>query len=239
MQFIDTHIHLQDDTTNNTTEIVAYAQNCGCTKMLCVSSTESDWEKVAMLTEQFPQMIVPAFGLHPWHLSTVKSGWQNHLQEYLHKFPQAVIGECGLDGIKPEIDGQQQLFAEQIKLAKEYQRPVVIHAVKAVPLLEKFWKELPKKFVFHGFNGKAELLQKILKTGGYIGIGAGLLKSSKAEEILKQIPADKLLFESDAPYQAPYAWSIKEQAKKIAVLRGENLEKLTKQVYSNSLEFIK
>jgi len=194
---------------------------------------------VAELAMKFPQMIVPAFGIHPWYVTTAKDGWQTRLQQNLQKFPQALIGEAGLDGLKPEVEQQKQLFAEHIKLAKEYQRPLIIHAVKAVPLLEDFWNELPEKFVFHGFNGKVELLQKILQHGGYVGIGSGLLKTPKAGEILKQIPINCLLFETDAPYLATYPWAIIEQAQKIADLCGKNIETLMQQVYSNSLEFIK
>ena len=239
MQFIDTHIHLQDDKSNNTTEIITQAFANGCQKLICASSTEADWEQVAELTVNFPQITVPAFGIHPWYVTTVKDGWQTRLQQYLQKFPQALIGEAGLDGLKPEVEQQKQLFAEHIKLAKEYQRPLIIHAVKAVPLLEDFWKQLPPKFVFHGFNGKSELLQKILQHGGYIGIGSGVLKTPKAKEILKQIPIEKLLFETDAPYLAPSPWAIREQAEQIAALREENADKLAQQVYLNSLEFIK
>lgn len=239
MQFIDTHIHLQDDKSNNTTEIIAQALAKGCQKLICASSIEDDWEQVAELTINFPQIIVPAFGVHPWYITTAKDGWQTRIEEYLQRFPQALIGEAGLDGLKPEVEQQKQLFAEHIKLAKEYQRPLIIHAVKAVPLLENFWKELPEKFVFHGFNSKAELLQKILQHGGYIGIGSGLLKTPKAKEILKQIPINRLLFETDAPYLALSPWAIIEQAEQIAALRGENADKLAQQVYHNSLEFIK
>lgn len=239
MQFIDTHIHLQDDKTNNATDIISFAAERGCKKMLNVSAKEEDWSCVAELATQFPQMIIPAFGLHPWYVETAEKGWQGRLKEYLQKFPQALIGECGLDGLKPNMDEQQQIFTEQIKIAKGYKRPLIIHAVKAVPLLESFWKELPEKFVFHGFNGKKELLEKIIKAGGYVGIGSGLLKTTKAKEILNLIPEDKLLFETDAPFLAKYPWQIKEQAEQIAMLREEKIEALMAQVMQNSLEFIK
>ena len=239
MQFIDTHIHLQDDKSNNATEIINRAKEEGAVKLLCVAALEEDWDKIETLSKQFSDIIVPAFGLHPWYTVSVKKGWQNRLIEKMQKFPYALIGECGLDGFKPEIEKQKNLFAEQIKIAKRFKRPLIIHAVKAVSLMEDFWDDLPEKFVIHGFNDKAEFLKRIIQKGGYIGIGSGLLKTPKAKEILNLIPQDKLLFETDAPYLAKHSWQIKEQARQIALLRQENAEELAKRVYQNSVEFIK
>ena len=239
MQFIDTHIHLQDDKSNNATEIINRAKEEGAVKLLCVAALEEDWDKIETLSKQFSDIIVPAFGLHPWYTVSVKKGWQNRLIEKMQKFPYALIGECGLDGFKPEIEKQKNLFAEQIKIAKRFKRPLIIHAVKAVSLMEDFWDDLPEKFVIHGFNDKAEFLKRIIQKGGYIGIGSGLLKTPKAKEILNLIPQDKLLFETDAPFQADYPWQIKEQARQIALWRQESAEELAQQVYQNSVEFIK
>lgn len=239
MQFIDTHIHLQDDKSNNATEIINRAKEEGAVKLLCVAALEEDWGKIETLSKQFSEMIVPAFGLHPWYTVSVKKGWQNRLIEKMQKFPYALIGECGLDGFKPEIEKQKNLFAEQIKIAKRFKRPLIVHAVKAVPLMEDFWDDLPEKFVIHGFNDKTEFLKRIIQKGGYVGIGSGLLKTPKAKEILNLIPQDKLLFETDAPFQANYPWQIKEQARQIALLRQESAEELAQQVYQNSVEFIK
>lgn len=239
MQFIDTHTHLQDDKLNNTTEIIARAQDAGCKKIICVSAQEEEWERVASLAREHPSVIIPAFGIHPWYVNSQREGWQSRLEKRLSEFPRAMVGECGLDGLKPNLEKQKLFFAEQIKLAKQLKRPLIIHAVKAVPLMEVFWKELPNRFVFHGFNDKAEFLQKILKNGGYVGIGSGLLKTPKAKEILKKISANKLLFETDAPFQAEGSWKIRDQAEKIAELRDDFLEDLSAQVYKNSEEFIK
>ena len=82
-------------------------------------------------------------------------------------------------------------------------------------------------------------MKRIIQKGGYIGVGSGLLKTPKAKDILNQIPADRLLFETDEPYLAPSPQAIIEQAAQIAAIRGENIENLAQQVYQNSLEFIK
>ena len=239
MQFIDTHIHLQDDKSNNATDIISQALNQGCAKMICVSAMETDWEKVAELAKQYPDIIVPAFGVHPWYISKQSLGWQTRLQQMLEQFPHALIGECGLDGFKPDIEHQKQIFREQIEMAKHYNRPLIVHAVKAVSLLSEFLPIMPRKFVVHGFNGKKEFLQMIIKAGGYIGIGDGLLKTAKAGDILKAIPTDKMLFETDAPFQAEFPWQIKDYLDLSAKLLNSDSQSLAAQVYDNTMEFIK
>jgi len=239
MQFIDTHIHLQDDKSNNATEIIRKALASGCRKMICVSAKEEDWEKIAGYTAEFPEIIVPAFAVHPWYVSELKDNWSEHLATMLQKYPHALIGECGLDGLKPNIEKQKQVFAEHIVLSKKFGRPLIIHAVKAVSLMEEYWDKLPEKFVMHGYNGKAEFLQKIIKKGGYVGVGNGLLRHPQATELLSLIPPTKILFESDAPFQAEGSWQIKEIIEKVSCVLKMSSEQLSAQVYQNSLELIK
>lgn len=239
MQFIDTHIHLQDVMSSNATNIINTARKRGCAKMFCVSARESDWVKIETLSELFPKTIVPVFGIHPWHIQTCRQGWEDRLQILLQSHPQALIGEIGLDGLKPDIALQKQVFAVQLKLAQNLHRPAIIHAVKAVPLMDDFWSLLPQKFVFHGFNGKADFLHKILKFNGYIGVGFGLLKTPKAKEILSDIPENKLLLETDAPFGATYPWDIFDLIEQISVLCHKDKNALAQQIYQNSLEFLR
>ncbi len=239
MQFIDTHTHLQDDKSSNATEIIRKAYMAGCQKMICVSAKEDDWEKIAEFTNVLPENIVPAFAIHPWYVSELNDNWSERLAMMLQKFPQALIGECGLDGLKPNVEKQKQVFAEHIRLAEELKRPLIIHAVKAVALIEEYWDKLPQKFVIHGYNGKVEFLKKIIQKGGYIGVGNGLLRHPQAQELLSFIPLTKILCETDAPFQREGSWQIKEMMEKISNLLKIPLEQLSSQVYQNSLEFIK
>ena len=238
MQFIDTHIHLQDDKSSNATDIILRAQYCGCTQMVCVSSRPSDWKQVASLSEQFPSVIIPAFGLHPWYISEAEGCWLTDLENLLRQYPQALVGECGLDGFHPDMSRQKEIFAHHISLARKYSRPLIVHAVKATQELEDFWNLLPEKFVFHGFNSKQQLLKKIIHAGGYIGLGKNILRHPKAQSLLELVPADRILFETDAPFQAQGSWDIVQQVNEMAFLRQEDALLLSAQVYRNSMTFL-
>lgn len=244
MQFIDTHIHLQDYKSKNAPQIMAQAVECGADKFICAATSENDWAEVEKLTKENPERIIPAFGIHPWHMGTITSDWEIRLEGILKKYPQALVGESGLDRIKnPEVEPQNSIFRIQIELAKCLNRSLIIHAVKVQDWLENYWKEFPESFVFHSYNGKVELLKKIVKANGYVSFSHSILRNSAREEILKTVPLEKLLIETDGPYQSKNdEESQPEQIpfllKEIASIRGEEYQKLSEIVYQNSKRFI-
>lgn len=110
MQFMDTHIHLQDYNANNTTEIIRAAEMAGVNRFICVSATEDEWPGVLELAAAYPGIIVPALGLHPWYLEQTEDGWEKRLEESLKQNPQALVGECGFDRLKIRISDGKNFF---------------------------------------------------------------------------------------------------------------------------------
>ena len=240
MKFIDTHIHLQDFNANYTPQLIKKSVEAGIEGFICVSTSEKDWASVAKLSEEYEE-ITPAFGLHPWYVAEAKEDTISKLETYLQQYPKSLTGECGLDGLKPEREKQEKLFAAQIELAQKYKRPILIHTVKSGGMLEKFWPKLKKSvYVIHSFSGSLEQARQILQNGGYISFSLSILRNKEREKILNFIPRDKLLLETDSPYQGlskgaqntplnlPYL------LQEIAKIRQENAEDLAQTIYQNS-----
>lgn len=245
MKFIDTHIHLQDFKTRCATDIIVSGRTCGVEKFVCASIVQNDWEKITELFDKFPNKIIPAFGLHPWYIDKISSDWEISLEKMLEKYPGALVGETGLDRLRfPEKEPQNTIFRKHIEIAKKYRRPLLIHAVKCQDWLEEYWPILPEKFVFHSYNGRSELLKKIISRGGYVSFSASILKNRDKEKLLKAVPIERMLLETDGPYQSFYPEResspefLPELAEKISGIYGEDKEFFADRVYQNSLEFV-
>lgn len=244
MNFIDLHIHLQDYNQQYATDMVKKAQKCGLKKMLCNGTMPQDWPLVADYARKYPDLIVPAFGLHPWKVSGADEDFAELLLAYLQDFPSAPVGEVGIDGLKPEAELQRKYFVMQLEIAKEKQRPVIIHAVKYGSMLPEYQKILPPKFMFHSFNGRYEQMKEILRYGGYVSLGASIFKNRDAEKIIRDIPLNRILAESDGPYQPLPKEAIStplfipQMIKMWAEIRKTDADELAKQIYDNSINFI-
>lgn len=239
MRFIDTHIHLQDFTTFEPKALMQKLSGNHIYKCICVSAKSDDWPKVSAWTDNFTSAVVPAFAVHPWYVNNLPANWTDELEKLLIKYPEALIGECGFDTLKnQDIATQQQVFDIHINLARTYRRTLLIHAVRAQNLLENYWKRLPQKFVIHSFNGSLEFLKQIVKFGGYAAFNQKIFKNKQFADILQYIPDDRILLESDAPYQSSFD-EFAALCKKIGEIRNKSLEETALLIYANSLEIMK
>ncbi len=240
IKFADTHIHLQSFTNETPQDVIKKAIDFGVNKFICAGLEVSDWQKIADLYEIYPQHIVPAFGVHPWYVKQASSLWAEKLEEMLIKYPNALVGETGLDRYRDEDEEpQNSFFAEHIRIAKKYNRPMLIHAVRCPLWLDKYWNILLEKFVFHSYNARRQMLQKIISCGGYVSFSDSILRNREKEKTLRAVPKDRLMLETDAPYQAYEPYQLADLAEQIAQIREENYQDFVNQTYLNSQEFIK
>lgn len=177
---------------------------CSC------GTSPDDWERLAVLCRSsLPFKILPGFGVHPWAAGELPSGWEESLKSYLEAFPQAVVGEIGLDGLKETgDDGGRQLdvFLAQLEIACAYDRPVVLHGARRWgPVCDVIggWLGRLKGVLLHGVSLSEEMLHHpaLRHPKVYFSIGGSitLTNADRLRQMVRAIPLDRLLVETDTP----------------------------------------
>lgn len=200
---IDAHCHLQKDGLEATIEA---AKQRGIERFVVNGTCENDWPEVARLARAHNE-ILPCFGLHPWFVKDRSPKWQTKLESWLEEFPEAGVGEIGLDRwIKDyDIEDQLSVFESQWQIAVAKGRPVTVHCLKAWGALESSLQQLPSaRFLLHSYSGSAEMVPGFVKHGAWFSISGYFLKPEKAAKlnVFDAVPSDRLLLETDAPDMA-------------------------------------
>ncbi len=207
MTFCDAHNHLHfPPFAADLPAVVAAMRAAGISRCVVNGTSEEDWPAVATLARSFPDLVLPAFGLHPWKIHGRSSRWLDVLTGFLADFPNASIGECGLDRAMPhpDIPAQQEVFLAQLALARARGLPVSVHCVKAWGLLLETLRsvELPARgLLIHDFAGTPELVTELLPFPLAFSFSATALLPARAKvrAAFACVPPARLLLETDAP----------------------------------------
>ena len=205
--------------------VIARAAQVGIVRFCCDSVSESDWVLLENLYKIYgANTIRPGFGIHPWYAHTVAMGWEIRLLDKLKQYPDAAVGEIGLDGVKSEEipwETQRSVFISQLEIANNLQRPATIHCVRAwnemISVLSSLGK-VDSEMTFHGFSGTAVEMDWLLtRYNAYFSFGAARFnpqrtKIQQAIAWLRQNAPEKIRYESDAPFMPPIKGTRNEPA---------------------------
>lgn len=192
-------------------KLIKEALDTGVVHFAVNGVSEKDWHLVKEMSDTYPS-VVPNFGLHPWFISERTPDWLKTLKDFLAATPSAAVGEIGLDrgsfGKNIDFTDQVEVFRQQLQLAKELNKPASIHCVRAFGDLLEILKSVgpfPAGLVLHSFLGSAEMVPELSKLGAYFSFSGFLMsmKESKAKKMLKSIPPERILLETDAPDARP------------------------------------
>lgn len=237
MQLIDSHCHLDDarfDPDRN--EVMQRAVDAGVTRFVVPAVSKAGWKKLRGLADS-DAAIAPAFGLHPWFCDHHR---ETDLEQLTGLLEGAVaIGECGLDDglCHFSIDQQLPWFQYQLRLARERDIPVIVHAYRTVDLVVSEVRRLPGlRGVVHSFAGSQQQAGQLIDLGLHIGIGGAVTfeRAKRLQALAAWLPAERLLIETDAPDQLPAAHKgernepafLIEILNRIATLRSMEAEQL-------------
>ena len=210
---IDTHSHIYvEEFDEDRAEAVARARDAGVERILLPNINATSVEAMLRLCSQYPGYLYPMLGLHPTDLTPdfrqVLDAMEERLREKNHPF--VAVGEVGLDYYwdKTYYHQQQEAFRKQIEWAIDYQLPLMIHSRAAHHELVNIMNDYRAEGltgVFHCFGGNAEEAHELLSFDGFaLGIGGVVTyKKSTLPEVLRQIPMDRIVLETDSPYLAP------------------------------------
>lgn len=216
---------------------------CGIIDIGC--DLESSRKAVA-LAEKYPY-VWAAVGYHPEQAALRTDEGVAELRQFLSHPKVVAIGEIGLDYYWPEPDHetQKRVLIEQLKLARELQKPVILHVRDASEDAFTILKAHPVRGVMHCFSGSPETAREVLKLGLYIGFTGVLTfkNARKPVEACAAVPLDRLLLETDCPYMAPTpyrgqrCWSpmIEQTAARAAEIKGVSTQELVNAARENTL----
>lgn len=251
MKLFDTHAHLDDEQFDEDRKLIIdniisseidLVVNVGADLKTSINSIE--------LAKQY-DFIYAAVGIHPHDVSKCTDNDLEKLRELTKEEKVVAIGEIGLDYFYnySSVEDQKRWFAMQIKLAEALKMPFIVHSRDASEDTFNIIKEnqVNSSFVLHCFSQSIEMAKRYIDLGGYISFAGPVTykKSSKLREVIKHVPLDRILVETDSPYLSPEPLrgkrnnpiNVKYVAELVANELGMDFEEFSKIVYANGKRF--
>ena len=254
LKLFDTHCHLDDKKlVGDLAGVLQRAEEAGLVGMATIGCDYRSSLFALHLAEKYPQ-VVAAVGVHPSDADTLDDALYNELAEMASADKARAIGEIGLDYHWDDVprDVQKQAFIRQIHLAKDLKMPIVIHDREAHgDLFNICRRENAGEFggIMHCFSGSWELAKEAMRMGFMISVGGPLTfkNSRQLPEVVKNIPLDYLLLETDSPYLSPEPYRGKTNepknvffvAERVAQIRGVEVEEIAHITTENAQKFYK
>lgn len=275
MQFFDSHCHLQFEAFDGLRDQILSDMKKDNSRTINVGSSIENSESGVLLADKHNDILISSVGVHPFHslgfeiyrdtdeAHNLKIQYPqdlNKLRKLAESSSVKAIGECGIDfsyfkdlkGEERDIEiwkqKQIECFSFQIGLAKELDLPLILHIRKEYQLALNILKEsnFKGKAVFHFFKGKVDDFKEIIKNEKYLfGFSGVITYDTSRDEIIREVPMDRLIIETDAPYVAPIPFRgelnqpkyVIKIAEKIAKLKGISIEQVLETTFKNAMEF--
>ncbi len=248
MNLIDSHCHINSkELLPNVNEIVERANKSEVKNFIIVGCDLDDSILALNLAYKFNQYA--SIGIHP-HEAEKYLNIPEEFYKLICDQKIIAVGEIGLDFhyMNSPKDVQIKFFIAQLNFAREFKKPVILHIREAMPEALEILKDYSDlKLLFHCYSGGLEFLERVLNLGGYCALGGALTWKNSAElrEVIKNIPIEKLLFETDCPYMSPVPLrgkinepaNIKYVYEKASEILKIDLNELTERIKTNVINF--
>jgi TatD DNase family protein len=250
---IDSHCQLPHEKYDKSVEnILSEAKSFGVEKVIDIGTSVKENRKVIEMANNYPE-IYCSIGIYPHEdRNKILNELEKSLENSLTKSPKIIgIGECGVDISNWKggrgLDEQLDIFDMQVKFAKRNDLPIIIHNRNGDDYILNILKknhDSKLKGVIHCFDSNWDFAKKVLDLGFYISFTNMVTYKNKEEllEVVKKVPEDKFLVETDAPYLPPqqfrgeinYPKYVKIVAEKVAQVKQKTFEEISELSYTNT-----
>lgn len=248
---IDTHSHIYlEQFAGETAAIVQRARDAGVETIIVPATRPEEFEAVLDLAATYPE-VRAAVGVHPHHASEIGPDALTRVEELCREGRAIAVGEAGLDyyyDFAPR-DRQREVLQQQLRIAKRVGLPAILHNRDSDDdLLEILEAEQDGhlRFQLHCFSSSPAVLDRALELGGMISFtGNVTFAKSTLDEVVRSVPDDRIMIETDAPYLAPAPFRGKRNepsmvalvAERIAAIRGQAIETVRQMTSDNARRF--
>lgn len=237
--------------------VLAAAAAAGVSRMIVTGSDDQGNIDAAELAETHPGRLFATAGVHPHHAADYTDASDELIRSLLLRKEVVAVGECGLDYFRDfsPRDAQQEAFRSQLDIAADTGKPVFLHQRDAhddfVEILKPALTKISRA-VAHCFTGEGESMREYLAMGLWIGITGWICderRGAHLQEIVAEIPDNRLLIETDAPYLLPRTLSPKPKSRRcepahltevlrvVANARGQSEQHVAELTTANAIEF--
>lgn len=242
--FIDTHCHVVSEYYDDIDEVIKNAIDNGVLKIIINGYNMQSNREVLELVKKY-DIVYGALGIQPEELYDYNDDSLKFIEEHINDEKIIAVGEIGLDyHYDTDKDLQKELFKRQLKIAYKYNKPVIIHSRDCIQETYNILKESKVKGTMHCYSGSKEMALEFIKIGFLIGIGGvSTFKNAKnIVDVIKYIPLEYIILETDSPYLTPEPYRGKRNepmyipivAKRVADIKGLDIKEIERTTTDNA-----
>lgn len=220
---IDTHCHIFHEYYDSIDEVIERAYRAGVGMILVNGINQKSNEEVLKLVAKY-DIVYGALGIQPEEVQDFNESSLNFIEKHICDEKIIAVGEIGLDyHYECDKDQQKNIFKRQLEIASKYHKPVIVHSRDCIQETYDILKMYHVKGIMHCYSGSFEMAKEFCKLGFKLGIGGicTFKNASKIIEVIKEIPIEYIVLETDCPYLTPepYRGRLNEPANVSVILQ--------------------
>lgn len=242
--FIDTHCHIVSEYYDDIDEVIKNVIDNGVLKIIINGYNMQSNREVLELVKKY-DIVYGALGIQPEELYDYNDDSLKFIEEHINDEKIIAVGEIGLDyHYDTDKELQKELFKRQLEIAYKYNKPVIIHSRDCIQETYNILKESKVKGTMHCYSGSKEMALEFIKIGFLIGIGGvSTFKNAKnIVDVIKYIPLEYIILETDSPYLTPEPYRGKRNepmyipivAKRVADIKGLGIKEIERTTTDNA-----